>query len=670
MGIFKLMTDYEPSGDQPQAIQELAEGLQANKRHQVLLGVTGSGKTFTIANVIAQFDRPVLVLSHNKTLAAQLYGEFKQLFPENAVEYFVSYYDYYQPEAYIPGKDIYIEKDSDINEQIEKLRLRATMSLMERRDVIIVASVSCIYGLGVPEEYREALIRVEVGMKMERDELLQKLVTAHYSRNDIAFERGAFRVRGDVVDIYPAYLEHCLRVEFFGDEITRLEKLHPISYQSLGQVSEYPIYPAIHFIMNEDRLKNALGSIEEEMNERVAFYLANQKYVEADRLQSRTKFDLEMLSELGFCSGIENYSRHLTGAAPGEPPNCLLDYFPEDFLFVIDESHVTIPQVHGMYSGDYTRKKNLVDYGFRLPSAFDNRPLRFEEFEKYMHSVIFVSATPADYELELTQGEIVEQVVRPTGLLDPEVEIKPIRNQVDDLITQIRERVAKNQKVLVMTLTKRMSEDLSIYLQNAGIKCKYLHSEIDSIERAQIIRGLRLGDFDVIVGVNLLREGLDLPEVSLVTILDADKTGFLRSARSLIQISGRAARNVDGKVVLYADEITDAIKHTLAETNRRRKKQLEYNETHGITPQTISKTIEQIMQSTAIAEGYASIDKTEEKEEKPTKEDFFQYLDLDNRDKLLELLKKEMKRAASRLDFERAAELRDKITELEKGRAT
>ena len=670
MGIFKLMTDYEPSGDQPQAIQELAEGLQANKRHQVLLGVTGSGKTFTIANVIAQFDRPVLVLSHNKTLAAQLYGEFKQLFPENAVEYFISYYDYYQPEAYIPGKDIYIEKDSDINEQIEKLRLRATMSLMERRDVIIVASVSCIYGLGVPEEYREALIRVEVGMKMERDELLQKLVTAHYSRNDIAFERGAFRVRGDVVDIYPAYLEHCLRVEFFGDEITRLEKLHPISYQSLGQVSEYPIYPAIHFIMNEDRLKNALGSIEEEMNERVAFYLANQKYVEADRLQSRTKFDLEMLSELGFCSGIENYSRHLTGAAPGEPPNCLLDYFPEDFLFVIDESHVTIPQVHGMYSGDYTRKKNLVDYGFRLPSAFDNRPLRFEEFEKYMHSVIFVSATPADYELELTQGEIVEQVVRPTGLLDPEVEIKPIRNQVDDLITQIRERVAKNQKVLVMTLTKRMSEDLSIYLQNAGIKCKYLHSEIDSIERAQIIRGLRLGDFDVIVGVNLLREGLDLPEVSLVAILDADKTGFLRSARSLIQISGRAARNVDGKVVLYADEITDAIKHTLAETNRRRKKQLEYNETHGITPQTISKTIEQIMQSTAIAEGYASIDKTEEKEEKPTKEDFFQYLDLDNRDKLLELLKKEMKRAASRLDFERAAELRDKITELEKGRAT
>jgi excinuclease ABC subunit B len=666
MGIFKLQTDYQPSGDQPEAIAELEAGIRSGKRFQVLLGVTGSGKTFTIANVIARLDRPVLVLSHNKTLAAQLYGELKQLFPDNAVEYFISYYDYYQPEAYIPGKDIYIEKDSDINAQIEKLRLRATMSLMERRDVIIVASVSCIYGLGVPEEYREALIRLETGMKMDREELLAKLVTAHYSRNDIAFERGAFRVRGDIVDIYPAYLEHCLRVEFFGDEISRLEKLHPISYQSLGEVSQYPVYPAIHFIMSQEKLNQALGSIENEMNERVAWYLANQRYVEADRLQSRTKFDLEMLAELGFCSGIENYTRHLTGAKPGEPPNCLLDYFPEDFLFIIDESHVSIPQVHGMYGGDYTRKKNLVDYGFRLPSAFDNRPLRFEEFESYMRSVIFVSATPADYELELTSGEIVEQVIRPTGLLDPEIEIKPIRNQVDDLITQIRQRIAKNHKVLVMTLTKRMSEDLSVYLQNAGIKAKYLHSDIDSIERAQIIRALRLGEYDVIVGVNLLRERLDLPEVSLVAILDADKTGFLRSARSLIQISGRAARNVDGKVVLYADEITDAIQTTLNETNRRRAKQLSYNQEHGITPQSISKTIDQIMQSTAIAEGYASIDKDEPKEEKPDKEDFYQYLELDNRDKLLDLLKKEMKRAASRLDFERAAELRDKISELEK----
>ncbi|MDD3464177.1 MAG: excinuclease ABC subunit UvrB [Candidatus Cloacimonetes bacterium] len=666
MGIFKLQTDYQPSGDQPEAIAELEAGIRAGKRFQVLLGVTGSGKTFTIANVISRLDRPVLVLSHNKTLAAQLYGELKQLFPDNAVEYFISYYDYYQPEAYIPGKDIYIEKDADINAQIEKLRLRATMSLMERRDVIIVASVSCIYGLGVPEEYREALIRLETGMKMDRDELLAKLVAAHYSRNDIAFERGAFRVRGDIVDIYPAYLEHCLRVEFFGDEICRLEKLHPISYQSLGEVTQYPVYPAIHFIMSQEKLNQALSSIENEMNERVAWYLANQRYVEADRLQSRTRFDLEMLAELGYCSGIENYTRHLTGAKPGEPPNCLLDYFPEDFLFIIDESHVTIPQVHGMFGGDYTRKKNLVDYGFRLPSAFDNRPLRFEEFESYMRSVIFVSATPADYELELTQGEIVEQVIRPTGLLDPEIEIKPIRNQVDDLIAQIRERLAKNHKVLVMTLTKRMSEDLSVYLQNAGIKAKYLHSDIDSIERAQIIRSLRLGEYDVIVGVNLLREGLDLPEVSLVAILDADKTGFLRSARSLIQISGRAARNVDGKVVLYADEITDAIQTTLDETNRRRAKQLSYNQEHGITPQSISKTIEQIMQSTAIAEGYASIDKDGAKEEKPDKEDFYQYLELDNRDKLLELLRKEMKRAASRLDFERAAELRDKISELEK----
>jgi excinuclease ABC subunit B len=665
MSIFKLHSDYLPRGDQPEAIASLTEGLRQNKRYQVLLGVTGSGKTFTIANVIAQFDRPVLVLSHNKTLAAQLYGEFKQLFPENAVEYFISYYDYYQPEAYIPGKDIYIEKDADINEQIDKLRLRATMSLMERRDVIIVASVSCIYGLGVPEDYREALIHLETGMQIERDELLEKLITAHYSRNDIAFERGTFRVRGDIVDIYPAYQEHFVRVEFFGDEIVRIEKFHPVTYQSLEEVAEYSVYPAIHFLTNPDRLKRAIASIEAELDERVAYFLSQQKYLEAERLQSRTKFDLEMLTELGYCSGIENYSRHLAGAKPGEPPKCLLDYFPEDFLMVIDESHVTIPQIQGMYAGDYTRKKNLVEYGFRLPSAFDNRPLRFDEFQNYMHNVIFVSATPADYELSLTNGEVVEQVIRPTGLLDPEIEIKPIRNQVDDLIHQIRERVEKNQKVLVMTLTKRMSEDLSQYLQKAGIKSKYLHSEIDSIERAQIIRSLRLGEFDVIVGVNLLREGLDLPEVSLVAILDADKTGFLRSTRSLIQISGRAARNVDGKVVLYADEITDAIKKTLEETNRRRAKQLAYNQKHGITPQSISKTIQQIMESTAIAEGYDAMEK-KAKSNYFRKEDFYEYLELDNKEKLLQILKKEMKQAAAKLDFERAAELRDTIAELEK----
>jgi len=664
---FKLVSEYQPSGDQPQAIAELCAGIANGKQHQVLLGVTGSGKTFTMANVIEKLNRPTLVLSHNKTLAAQLYGELKQLFPENAVEYFISYYDYYQPEAYIPGKDIYIEKDSSINEQIEKLRLRATMSLMERRDVIIVSSVSCIYGLGVPEEYREALIRLETGMKLDREELILKLVQAHYSRNDIAFERGAFRVRGDIVDIYPAYLEHCLRVEFFGDEIFKLEKLHPISYQSLGVVESYPVYPAIHFIMSEDKLRGALSGIEKEMNERVAWYLANQRYVEADRLKQRTMFDLEMLRELGFCSGIENYTRHLTGAKQGEPPSCLLDYFPDDFLFIIDESHVSIPQVHGMFGGDYTRKKNLVEYGFRLPSAFDNRPLRFEEFECYMHNVVFVSATPADYELSLTQGEIVEQVIRPTGLLDPEIEIQPIKHQVDNLIAQIKQRTAKGHKCLVMTLTKRMSEDLTTFLVNAGVKANYLHSDIDTIERAKIIRDMRLGEFDVIVGVNLLREGLDLPEVSLVAILDADKTGFLRSARSLIQISGRAARNVDGKVIFYADEITDAISKTLEVTNRRRRKQMEYNEAHGITPQTILKTIEQIMQSTSIAEGYDSMGTAEKKNEKPSKQEFMEYLDLDSKDKIVQLLTKEMNKAATNLDFERAAELRDRIWELKEG---
>lgn len=663
MSLFKLVSEYQPSGDQPEAIAELVSGINANKAHQVLLGVTGSGKTFTIANVIAQSGLPVLVLSHNKTLAAQLYGELKQLFPENAVEYFISYYDYYQPEAYIPGKDIYIEKDSDINEQIEKLRLRATMSLMERRDVIIVASVSCIYGLGVPEEYREALIRVKVGDKMEREDLIKKLVQAHYSRNDIAFERGAFRVRGDIVDIYPAYLEHCIRVEFFDDEIVNLEKLHPISYQTLEKVTEYPIYPAIHFIMSEEKMHEALVSIEMELADRLAYYLENKRYVEADRLGQRTKFDLEMLRELGYCSGIENYTRHLTGVKTGTPPSCLLDYFPDDFLMVIDESHATIPQVHGMYGGDYTRKKNLVEYGFRLPSAFDNRPLRFDEFEKFLKKVIFVSATPADYELTLTQGEIVEQVIRPTGLLDPEIEIKPIKHQVDDLIGQIRQRTAVHQKILVTTLTKRMAEDLTTYLDNAGIRVRYLHSDIDSIERIKIIRGLRIDEFDVLVGINLLREGLDLPEVSLVAILDADKTGFLRSKRSLIQTSGRAARNVDGKVIFYADEITDAIRETVEITNIRRAKQMAYNTLHGITPQTILKTLEQINISTAIAEGYDKIDKVKPDKESGKKE-FMQYLELENKDKILDLLKREMRKAAQNLEFEKAAELRDRILEL------
>lgn len=665
MSKFQIVSEYKPTGDQPQAVEELVAGIDAGRKFQVLLGVTGSGKTFTIANVIAQTQKPTLVLSHNKTLAAQLYGELKQLFPDNAVEFFISYYDYYQPEAYIPGKDIYIEKDSDVNEQIEKLRLRATMSVMERRDVIVVASVSCIYGLGVPEDYREALIRVKIGEHIERDLLLQKLVAAHYGRNDVAFERGTFRVKGDVIDIYPAYLEHCVRVEMFGDEIVRIARLHPLTNQVLEEVDQYPIYPANHFVMSAERTRQAALSIETELTERVSWFNANNKLVEAQRLHQRTKFDLEMLRELGYCSGIENYSRHLTGAEPGSAPFCLMDYFPEDFLLVIDESHVSIPQVHGMYAGDYSRKKNLVEYGFRLPSAFDNRPLRFEEFEQHMKQVIFVSATPGDWELNLTQGEIVEQVIRPTGLLDPEIEVKPAATQVDDLLEQVRLRTARGHKVLVTTLTKRMSEDLSTYMTNAGIKVRFLHSEIDTIERSKIIRDLRLGEFDVLVGVNLLREGIDMPEVSLVAILDADKTGFLRSERSLIQTAGRAARNADGKVIFYADTITDAMQHTIDETNRRREKQIAYNVQHGITPQTLYKSIDQIMQSTAVAEGYENYNAKEKASPKPEKIEFMEYLELDSATKVLDLLKKEMKKAAAQLEFEKAAQLRDRILEME-----
>jgi len=665
MSEFKIISDYQPTGDQPEAIVELYQNLQQGKKHQVLLGVTGSGKTYTIANVIALYNKPTLVLSHNKTLAAQLYGEFKQLFPENAVEYFISYYDYYQPEAYIPGKDIYIEKDSDINDQIEKLRLRATMSLMERRDVIIVASVSCIYGLGVPDEYREALVFLKVGDTIERDDLLRKLVNAHYGRNDIAFERGTFRVKGDTVDIYPAYLEHCIRVEFFGDEIVSLQKLHPITNKILDKVEQYPIYPANHFVMGEDRLRKAIITIETELEERLRYFNDHNMLVEAQRIQQRTKFDIEMLKELGYCSGIENYSRHLTGAKPGQPPFCLLDYFPDDYLMVIDESHATIPQLHAMYSGDYSRKKNLVDYGFRLPSAFDNRPLQFDEFVTHQNQVIYVSATPAKYELELTKGVIVEQVIRPTGLIDPDIEVKPVSNQVDDLMEQVRQRTKKNQKVLVTTLTKRMAEDLATYLGNAGIKVRYLHSEVDTIERSKIIRDLRMGEFDVLVGVNLLREGLDLPEVSLVAILDADKTGFLRSTRSLIQTAGRAARNVDGKVIFYADEMTDSIRETIDITENRRKKQIEYNKLHGITPKTIYKSVEQIMQSTAVAEGYAQFGESSGKKDKPNRDDFMKYVELDNVDQVIKLLTSEMRKAATNLEFEKAAELRDRIAEMQ-----
>ncbi|MCF7857968.1 MAG: excinuclease ABC subunit UvrB [Candidatus Cloacimonetes bacterium] len=657
---FKLVSGYQPRGDQPQAISALVEGIDNKERFQTLLGVTGSGKTFTVANVIKEVNKPTLVISHNKTLAAQLYGEFKTLFPENAVEFFISYYDYYQPEAYIPGQDVYIEKDSDINSQIEKLRLRATMSLMERRDVIIVASVSCIYGLGTPQNYRDALVRIKVGDIIERDELLKKLIDIHYGRNDIAFERGAFRVRGDIVDIYPAYLENSIRIEFFGDVIENISRINPLNNRILEEVDEYPIYPANHFITSKDTLKKATEQIKAELKDRVKYYEKNGKLLEAQRLTQRVNFDLEMLNELGFCSGIENYSRHLTGGKKGDPPYCLLDYFPDDFLMVIDESHASIPQIHGMYGGDYTRKKNLVDYGFRLPSAFDNRPLKFEEFEKKINQVIFLSATPADYELEKTDGVFVEQVIRPTGLMDPVIEVKPIDTQVDDLIKQINERTGRKEKILVTTLTKRMAEDLSEYLSKAGIRTRYMHSEIGTMERSKIIRDFRMDEFDVLVGINLLREGLDLPEVSLVAILDADKVGFLRSARSLIQTAGRAARNTNGKVIFYAAHISAAMQEAISETERRRKKQMSYNVKNNITPTSIQKSIDDIMLSTKVADGYK---KKEEK--KSDKDKFKEYLELDSIEDVVELLTKEMNEAAENLDFERAAELRDRIFELQ-----
>ncbi len=662
---FKLVSKYQPQGDQPQAIEQLVNGVNRGEQYQVLLGVTGSGKTFTIANTIAKLNKPTLVLSHNKTLAAQLYGELKQFFPHNSVEYFISYYDYYQPEAYIPGRDIFIEKDSSINDQIDKLRLKATMSLMERSDTIVVASVSCIYGLGVPEDYRKAMVRISVGDEIDRDEFLLKLVKAHYGRNDIAFQRGTFRVKGDTVDVFPAYLDNCIRIEFFGDEITSITKLNPINNKIISKHDVYAVYPANHFVMTDERLQGAMTSIKEELDIQHKFFLENERYVEAQRIKQRTEFDLEMISELGHCSGIENYSRHMTGAQAGMPPFTLLDYFPDDYLLVIDESHVTIPQTRAMYAGDFSRKKNLVEYGFRLPSAYDNRPLKFEEFEKHHKNVIFLSATPADYELDKTYGEVVEQVIRPTGLIDPQIYIKPVDTQVDDLLEQIRIHKAKKQRVLVTTLTKKMTEDLSTYLKNAGIKSDYLHSNLNSIERTKVIRQLRLGEIDVLVGVNLLREGIDMPEVALVAILDADKVGFLRSARSLIQTAGRAARNAEGKVIFYADNITDAIKRTVDETNRRREKQIAFNEANNITPQTIYKSVEDIMESTAVAEGYQGYSTKKKNKKRSAKEDFMEYLDLDSKDKIIDLLKKEMREAAGELDFEKAATLRDRIVELE-----
>ena len=666
MSDFKLVSQYQATGDQPEAIEELLAGLREDRKYQVLLGVTGSGKTFTIANVIAKINKPTLIISHNKTLAAQLYGEFKQLFPENAVEYFISYYDYYQPEAYVPTKDLYIEKDTDINEQIDKLRLRATMSLMERRDTIIVASVSCIYGLGIPQDYKEALISLKTGDVIERQDLLERLIAIHYDRNDIAFERGTFRVLGDVIEIYPAYMEHSIRIEFFDNVIERITRINPIDNKILELVDNYSVYPAKHFITTQEKLDRAIESIKQELEEQIKIFNSQNKLVEAQRIEQRTLYDIDMLKELNYCSGIENYSRHLSGVPAGSPPFCLMNYFPEDYLVIIDESHATIPQINAMYGGDLSRKRNLVEYGFRLPSAYDNRPLTFNEFDQLLNQVIFVSATPGDYEMEKTNGVFVEQVIRPTGLPDPQIEVRPLATQIDDLLEEIRLRVndrdnenALSGKILVTTLTKRMAEDLTDYLTEAGVRVRYLHSEVETIKRAKLIRELRLGEYDVLVGINLLREGLDLPEVSLVAILDADKTGFLRSARSLIQTSGRAARNISGKVIFYADKVTPAIKTAVEETNRRREKQLAHNKEHNITPASILKSIEEIMESTTVAEGY------KEYEPQKKRSNFEQYLNLGSKEEIITLLKKEMKAAAEQLRFEDAAELRDRIVELE-----
>lgn len=652
---FDLQSHYEPNGDQPAAIAELVQGIQEGKRYQTLLGATGTGKTFTISNVIQQVKKPTLIMAHNKTLAGQLYSEFKEFFPNNAVEYFVSYYDYFQPEAYIPQTDTYIEKDSSINDEIDKLRHSATSSLFERDDVIIIASVSCIYGLGSPEEYRKLVVSVRVGMELERNQLLRKLVDVQYERNDVSFTRGTFRVRGDVVEIFPASRDsHCIRVEFFGDEIDRIREVDALTGEILADREHVAIYPASHFVTGEEKMVKAIENIEEELEEQLAKFRAEDKLLEAQRLEQRTRYDLEMMSEMGFCSGIENYSRHLTLRESGSTPYTLIDYFPEDFLLVVDESHVTLPQVRGMFNGDQARKGMLVNYGFRLPSALDNRPLRFEEFEKHIHQAVFVSATPGPYELEHTP-DMVEQIIRPTGLLDPVIEVRPIEGQIDDLIDEIHERMAKNERVLVTTLTKKMSEDLSAYLKELGLKVEYLHSEIKTLERIEIIRELRKGTYDVLIGINLLREGLDIPEVSLVAILDADKEGFLRSERSLIQTIGRAARNSNGHVIMYANNMTESMKKAISETDRRRTMQIAYNEKHGITPQTIVKKIPDIIRATQAAEEVETYITKVTKGKKLTKDEIA---------KLVASLEIEMKEAAKALDFERAAELRDTIFEL------
>lgn len=651
---FKLASEYKPTGDQPEAIAKLVDGIKAGQKHQTLLGVTGSGKTFTMANVIAKVNKPTLVIAHNKTLAAQLCSEFKEFFPDNAVEYFVSYYDYYQPEAYIAHTDTYIEKDASINEEIEKLRHSATAALFERRDVLIVASVSCIYGLGSPEDYKDLVVSIRRGNTMDRDWLLRKLVDIQYERNDMNFVRGKFRVRGDIVEIFPAsYTERAVRIDFFGDEIDRIVEIDTLTGEVLAERNHISIYPNSHFATSQEKLDRAIRAIEEELEQRLKELNDQNKLLEAQRLEQRTNYDIEMMREMGYCSGIENYSRHITGRAQGEPPYTLLDYFPKDFLMVIDESHVTVPQIGGMYEGDRSRKTSLIEHGFRLPSALDNRPLKFTEFEGHVNQVVYVSATPGPYERKHST-RVVEQILRPTGLIDPDISVRPTKGQVDDLITEINATIEKQERVLVTTLTKKMAEDLTDYLKETGIKVRYLHSDIKTLERMQIIRDLRLGVFDVLVGINLLREGLDLPEVSLVAILDADKEGFLRSERSLIQTIGRAARNSAGRVIMYADAITDSMKRAIDETERRRKIQMAYNKAHNITPQTIKKAIRDVIEATKVAEPVekyvagANVAKMSKKELK----------------RLIAQMEKDMNTAAKHLEFEKAAELRDLLIEL------
>ncbi len=655
MDHFELISEYVPTGDQPQAIEALVKGFKEGNQFQTLLGVTGSGKTFTMANIIQQLNKPTLVLAHNKTLAAQLYGEFKEFFPNNAVEYFVSYYDYYQPEAYVPSSDTYIAKDSSINDEIDKLRLSATMALTERRDVVIVASVSCIYGLGSPVDYQSRVISLRPGMQKDRDELMRRLVDIQYDRNDMDFHRGTFRVRGDVLEVIPADMEDtAIRVEFFGDEIDRITKIDVLTGEVRDELKHAAIFPASHYVVDKENMKRAIVAIEEELDSRVKEFKREDKLLEAQRIAERTNFDIEMLKETGFCSGIENYSRHLAGLAPGQAPYTLIDYFPDDFILMIDESHMTIPQVGGMYNGDQSRKSTLVDYGFRLPSAKDNRPLNFEEFESKINQALFVSATPGKYEAEHELFR-TEQVIRPTGLLDPQVEVRPVEGQVDDLIGEVRKEIEKKNKILVTTLTKRMAEDLTDYMREVGIRVKYLHSDIDTLERTEIIRDMRMDVFDVLVGINLLREGLDIPEITLIAILDADKEGFLRSETSLIQTIGRAARNVDGHVIMYADTMTDSMQKAMDETERRRKIQMRYNEEHGITPQTIKKAVRDLI----------SISKKVDAEEMRLEKDL-ESMSREELEKTAKELTKRMKKAAAELNFEAAAELRDKLVEVKK----